>query len=103
MDHRAPLDDNALIAGETTPAPPAPADDLCWAVVKMHAVERTVVNEPLIAAYHAASSPHSIRARIQLVRPAFSRSREGDTALPPAPPVECLEVRLQRADALRRG
>lgn len=62
MDHRAPLDDNALIAGETTPAPPAPADDLCWAVVKMHAVERTVVNEPLIAAYQAASSPHSIRA-----------------------------------------
>ena len=62
MDHRAPLDDNALIAGETTPAPPAPADDLCWAVVKMHAVERIVVNEPLIAAYQAASSPHSIRA-----------------------------------------
>ncbi|MBV2148165.1 integrase [Sphingobium sp. AS12] len=62
MDHRAPLDDNALIAGETTPAPPAPVDDLCWAVVKMHAVERIVVNEPLIAAYQAASSPHSIRA-----------------------------------------
>ena len=28
----------------------------------MHAVERIVVNEPLIAAYQAASSPHSIRA-----------------------------------------
>ncbi|WP_310227391.1 tyrosine-type recombinase/integrase [Sphingobium xenophagum] len=28
----------------------------------MHAVERIIVNEPLIAAYQAASSPHSIRA-----------------------------------------
>ncbi|WP_230190038.1 site-specific integrase [Sphingobium sp. CECT 9361] len=36
--------------------------DLSWAVVKMHAVERIVVNEALIAAYQAASSPHSIRA-----------------------------------------
>ncbi|MEJ7935980.1 tyrosine-type recombinase/integrase [Sphingobium sp. AN558] len=37
-------------------------DDLSWAVVKMRAVERIVVNEPLIAAYQAASSPHSVRA-----------------------------------------
>ncbi|MGK2910219.1 MAG: site-specific integrase, partial [Sphingobium sp.] len=37
-------------------------DDLSWAVVKMHAVGRIVVNAPLIAAYQAASSPHSIRA-----------------------------------------
>jgi integrase len=62
MDQPAPLDDNALIAGETAPAPMAGADDLSWAVVKMRAVERIVVNEPLIAAYQAASSPHSIRA-----------------------------------------
>jgi len=40
----------------------ASADDLSWAVVKMHAVARIVVNEALIAAYQAASSPHSIRA-----------------------------------------
>ncbi|GLI96354.1 hypothetical protein [Sphingobium sp. BS19] len=62
MDHAVYLDDNALIAGETAPAPMASADDLSWAVVKMHAVERIGVNEPLIAAYQAASSPHSIRA-----------------------------------------
>jgi len=62
MDHPEPLDENALIAGETAPAPTASVDDLSWAVVKMRAVERIVVNEPLIAAYQAASSPHSIRA-----------------------------------------
>lgn len=62
MDQSAQPDDNALIAGETAPAPMAATDDLSWAVVKMRAVERIVVNEPLIAAYQAASSPHSIRA-----------------------------------------
>jgi len=62
MDHPAHPDDNALIAGETAPAPTRPADELSWAVVKMRASERIVVNEPLIAAYQAASSPHSIRA-----------------------------------------
>ncbi|HUD95457.1 hypothetical protein [Sphingobium sp.] len=62
MDHPAHLDDNVLIAAKTAVAPMAAADDLSWAVVKMHAVERIVVNEPLIAAYQAASSPHSIRA-----------------------------------------
>ena len=62
MDRPAPPSDNALIAAKTAPAPMASADDLFWAVVKMHAVERIVVNEPLIAAYQAASSPHSIRA-----------------------------------------
>ncbi|MES1983402.1 MAG: tyrosine-type recombinase/integrase [Pseudomonadota bacterium] len=40
----------------------AAADDLFWAVVKMHAVERIVINNALIAAYQAVSSPHSIRA-----------------------------------------
>lgn len=62
MDDPAPLDENALIAREIAPVPMASADDLSWAVVKMHAVGRIVVNEPLIAAYQAASSPHSIRA-----------------------------------------
>lgn len=62
MDHFSYLDDNALIAAKMAPARMAVADDLSWAVVKMHAVERIVVNEPLIAAYQAASSPHSIRA-----------------------------------------
>ncbi len=40
----------------------ASADDLSWAVVKMRAGQRIVVNEALIAAYQAASSRHSIRA-----------------------------------------
>lgn len=62
MDHPAHLDDNARITAKTAPELMAARDDLSWAVVKMHAVERIVVNEPLIAAYQAASSPHSIRA-----------------------------------------
>ncbi len=40
----------------------ASADDLLWAVLKMRAGERIAVNEALIAAYQAASSPRSIRA-----------------------------------------
>ncbi|MBG6120236.1 integrase [Sphingobium sp. JAI105] len=62
MEHAAPIDKDALTAGETALAPMASADDLSWAVVKMRAGERIVVNEALIAAYQAASSPHSIRA-----------------------------------------
>lgn len=62
MDRPTHLDDNALIAAETDAVAPASADDLSWAVVKMRAGERITVNEPLIAAYQAASSPHSIRA-----------------------------------------
>jgi len=63
MDDAAWIDEKALIAAQTgVPAPVASADDLSWAVVKMRAVERIIVNEPLIAAYQAASSPHSIRA-----------------------------------------
>ena len=61
MDDAAPIDETALIAGEGR-APPAAADDLSWAVVKMRAGARIVVNAALIAAYQAASSPHSIRA-----------------------------------------
>lgn len=63
MDHAAPIDANALIAGENpASAPGASADDLSWAVVQMRAGARIIVNEPLIAAYQAASSPHTIRA-----------------------------------------
>jgi integrase len=39
-----------------------PPDDLSWMIVQMRAGERIAVNEALIAAYQAASSPHSIRA-----------------------------------------
>lgn len=62
MDCPIHLDDNPLIAGELEPVPTASAEDLSWAVVKMRAVERIIVNELLIAAYQAASSPHSICA-----------------------------------------
>nr|WP_288287811.1 hypothetical protein [uncultured Sphingobium sp.] len=40
----------------------AAQSDLAWAIVQMRAGERIVINEALIAAYQAASSPHSIRA-----------------------------------------
>jgi site-specific recombinase XerC len=62
MDHAALTDENALIAGDGAVAPAASADDLAWAVVKMHAGERIVINDALIAAYQAASSAHTIRA-----------------------------------------
>lgn len=63
MDIAAPTDGSALIAAETDAAVrAASADDLSWAVVNMRAGERIIVNEALIAAYQAASSPHSIRA-----------------------------------------
>lgn len=49
------------VAEAALPAKPVPSD-LAWAIVQMRAGERITVNEALIAAYQAASSPHSIRA-----------------------------------------
>jgi site-specific recombinase XerD len=46
---------------DTLPAIVA-SDDLAWTVVQMRTGVRIVVNQALIAAYQAASSPHSIRA-----------------------------------------
>ncbi|MFS0849747.1 site-specific integrase [Novosphingobium panipatense] len=43
------------------PAISAPSD-LAWTIVQLRAGERIIINEALIAAYQAASSPHSIRA-----------------------------------------
>jgi integrase len=40
----------------------ATVPELAWTATQMRAGERIVVNEELIAAYQAASSPHSIRA-----------------------------------------
>lgn len=62
MEHAGKIDKSALTPGEKETLPAASVDDLSWAVVKMHAGERIVVNEVLLAAYQAASSPHSIRA-----------------------------------------
>jgi len=50
------------IPAETSVALAAAPDDLAWAVVNMRAGGTIVVNEALLAAYQAASSPHSIRA-----------------------------------------
>ena len=86
MNDAAHLDDNARIAGETAPAPPAAADDLSWAVVQIRAGARIVVNEGLLAAYQAASSPHSIRA-LKSDLEAFDRwcRRHSRIALPATP------------------
>lgn len=63
MDGAEPLHETALLAGESgAVASAASADDLAWAVLQMQAGDRIVVNAALIAAYQAASSPHSIRA-----------------------------------------
>lgn len=51
----------AAAAEAALPAVREPAD-LAWMIVQMRAGERITVNEALIAAYQAASSPHSIRA-----------------------------------------
>lgn len=62
MKPAAQPDENAPITPNSGVLASASADDLSWAVVNMRAGERIVVNEGLIAAYQASSSPHSIRA-----------------------------------------
>jgi site-specific recombinase XerD len=52
----------AVAAAEAVLPTVRPPADLAWTIVQMRAGERITVNEALIAAYHAASSPHSIRA-----------------------------------------
>ncbi|MBJ7378769.1 integrase [Sphingobium sp.] len=54
--------ESAGAVAETALTPVEPLGDLAWAIVQMRAVEPIIVNEALIAAYQAASSPHSIRA-----------------------------------------
>ena len=44
------------------PSPPGSGIDLAWEVTKLSARQTITVNAVLIAAYQAASSPHSIRA-----------------------------------------
>lgn len=65
-----------------------PMADLSWTVVQMRASERIVINEALIAAYKAASSPHSIRA-LQSDLEAFDLwcRRTNRIALPATPEV----------------
>jgi integrase len=93
MENAAPPDKTALIeGGNRAAAPPAAADDLSWAVVTMRAGDpgggRIVVNQALITAYEAASSPHSIRA-LKADLEAFDRwcRRHSRIALPATPEV----------------
>ncbi|MBB6125562.1 hypothetical protein FHS92_003326 [Sphingobium subterraneum] len=96
MEAEAPNDENALIPAETGAIAPGSADDLSWAVVNMRAGERIVVNEALIAAYQAASSPHSIRA-LKSDLEAFDLwcRRHNRIALPASPETvaDCLDDR----------
>ena len=55
-DHLAPHP-----PGETTSLVASP-EDLAWTLVQMRAGERIIIDQALVAAYQAASSPHSIRA-----------------------------------------
>lgn len=55
-DHLAPHP-----PGETTALVASP-EDLAWTLVQMRAGERIIIDQALVAAYQAASSPHSIRA-----------------------------------------
>ena len=100
MNDPAPIDESALTAEEASAsAPAASADDLSWAVVQMRAGQRIVVNEALIAAYQAASSPHSIRA-LKSDLEAFDLwcRRTGRIALPATPEVvaDYLDARAEQ-------
>lgn len=86
MEPPAPPDETASISADTgIPAPDA-AGDLIDAVVAMRAGTRITLNEDLIDAYQAASSPHSIRA-LQSDLEAFDLwcRRTGRIALPATP------------------
>lgn len=54
--------DSADLGGASVALSAAARSEIAWAVTQMRAGERVVLNEALIAAYQAASSPHSIRA-----------------------------------------
>jgi len=52
----------ALNSGQNSDAVPSGLGDLAWAIVKLRAGERLTIDKPLIAAFQAASSPHTLRA-----------------------------------------
>lgn len=86
MEPSAQPDKNALISVDPGGLEPAAVDDLSWAVVAMRAGELITINETLLAAYQAASSPHSIRA-LKSDLEAFDLwcRRTGRIALPATP------------------
>ncbi|WP_420141353.1 tyrosine-type recombinase/integrase [Sphingomonas sp.] len=73
-------------AGGALVAMPAATSQIAWAVTRMRAGGRIVVNETLLAAYQAASSPHSLRA-LKSDLEAFDLwcRRTGRIALPATP------------------
>lgn len=73
---------------ETSVAAVTNVVDLSWTVIQMRAGARIVVNETLIAAYQATSSPHSVRA-LKSDLEAFDAwcRRTRRTALPASPEV----------------
>ena len=88
MEHAIQPDERALDFADTGGLVAASANDLAWAVTAMRAGERVVINEPLFAAYQAASSPHSIRA-LKSDLEAFDLwcRRTGRIALPATPEI----------------
>ncbi len=62
MDEHASAAANGDLDEPSAAVAAAALDDLSWAVTKMRAGERIVLNQALFAAYRAASSPHSFRA-----------------------------------------
>src|SRR3546814_876621 len=54
--------DSAAPGGAIVALSAATMPEIAWTATRMRAGERIVINEALIAAYQAASSPHSIRA-----------------------------------------
>jgi len=73
---------------EIARVPAKVAPEIAWTATQMRAGERIVVNETLIAAYQAASSPHSIRA-LKSDLEAFDLwcRRMGRIALPATPEI----------------
>ncbi|XJJ69603.1 tyrosine-type recombinase/integrase (plasmid) [Novosphingobium sp. BL-8A] len=62
MDPREPTDPKPPISAGNAVAVRRGLGELAWAVVNMRAGESLLIDEALIAAFQAASSPHTIRA-----------------------------------------
>jgi hypothetical protein len=82
----APGDVSASLPVSKTDASFTKMSEIAWTATKMHAGAAITINEDLIAAYQAASSPHSIRAlRCDLEAYDLWCRRTGSIALPSSP------------------
>jgi integrase len=85
-DQAAPGDGSAPFPVSKTDASIATMSEIGWTATKMRAGAAITINEDLIAAYQAASSPHSIRAlRSDLEALDLWCRRAGRIALPATP------------------